>query len=141
MKKFGAQIGALLCGGEIIELVGDVGAGKTTLAKGLAVGLGIEETLQSPSFTISRIYDSPEQLRLAHYDFYRLEDAGIMADELGETLQDPQTITLIEWAGIVKGILPTDHLTMTITSPTEQSRILAIAAGGPRSQKLLEQLK
>lgn len=141
MKKFGAQIGALLCGGEIIELVGDVGAGKTTLAKGLAVGLGIEETLQSPSFTISRIYDSPEQLRLAHYDFYRLEDAGIMADELGETLQDPQTITLIEWAGIVKGILPADHLTMTITSPTEQSRILAIAAGGPRSQKLLEQLK
>jgi tRNA threonylcarbamoyladenosine biosynthesis protein TsaE len=141
MKKFGAQIGALLCGGEIIELVGDVGAGKTTLAKGLAVGLGIEETLQSPSFTISRIYDSPEQLRLAHYDFYRLEDAGIMADELGETLQDPQTITLIEWAGIVRGILPTDHLTMTITSPTEQSRILAIAAGGPRSQKLLEQLK
>jgi tRNA threonylcarbamoyladenosine biosynthesis protein TsaE len=141
MKKFGAQIGALLCGGEIIELVGDVGAGKTTLAKGLAVGLGIEETLQSPSFTISRIYDSPEQHRLAHYDFYRLEDAGIMADELGETLQDPQTITLIEWAGIVRGILPTDHLTMTITSPTEQSRILAIAAGGPRSQKLLEQLK
>lgn len=140
MKMFGAKLGALLVGGEIFELVGDVGAGKTTLTKGLASGLQIEETVQSPSFTISRVYDTPRDLHLAHYDFYRLYDAGIMADELQETIRDSQTITIIEWAGIVEGVLPQDHLTITITSPTETDRRIELTAGGPESNKLLEKI-
>jgi tRNA threonylcarbamoyladenosine biosynthesis protein TsaE len=140
MKMFGAKLGALLAGGEIVELVGDVGAGKTTLTKGIAAGLEIEETVQSPSFTISRVYDTPRDLHLAHYDFYRLHDAGIMADELQETIRDPQTITIIEWAGIVEGVLPQDHIRITITSPTETDRRIELMAGGPESNKFLEKI-
>jgi len=88
MKLLGAKLGRLLRGGEIIELIGDVGAGKTTLTKGIAAGLGIDEDVQSPSFTISRVYDTPLKLRLAHYDFYRLHDPGIMAGERNETMRD-----------------------------------------------------
>ncbi|HET8884060.1 MAG TPA: tRNA (adenosine(37)-N6)-threonylcarbamoyltransferase complex ATPase subunit type 1 TsaE [Candidatus Saccharimonadales bacterium] len=140
MQTFGARLGAALKGGEIIELVGDVGAGKTTLTKGIASGLRIDETVQSPSFTISRVYDTPTSLRLAHYDFYRLQDAGIMADELHETLHDLATITVIEWAGIVNGVLPADHLTINLTSPSETVRRIALTAGGEKSKMLLEQL-
>ena len=107
MKALGAKIGALLTGGEVIELVGDVGAGKTTLAKGIARGLGIDEDVQSPSFTISRVYDMARGIRLAHYDFYRLPDAGIMAAELQEAVNDPKTITLIECAQLVERVMPT----------------------------------
>jgi tRNA threonylcarbamoyladenosine biosynthesis protein TsaE len=140
MKTFGARLGALLQGGETIELVGDVGAGKTTLTKGIADGLGIDEDVQSPSFTISRVYDSPAGLPFAHYDFYRLHDAGIMADELHETLHDPQTITVIEWAEIVAGVLPVDRLTVHITSPAEETRAMTIVAGGDKSRALLGKL-
>jgi tRNA threonylcarbamoyladenosine biosynthesis protein TsaE len=140
MKQFGAKLGAALDGGEIIELVGDVGAGKTTLTKGVATGLGVDETVQSPSFTISRVYDTPNNLHLVHYDFYRLQDAGIMADELRETLHDPVAITIIEWAGIVEGVLPSDHLTIAITSPTETDRRIDLTAGGSQSRKLLEKI-
>lgn len=140
MKQFGAKLGALLTGGEIIELVGDVGAGKTTLTKGIAEGLGIDETVQSPSFTISRVYDAANGLRMAHYDFYRLHDAGIMADELHETIHDPATVTIIEWAGIVDGILPANRLTIDITSPTETQRRIEITAKSNGSNDLLEKL-
>ena len=135
-RALGEKLGGLLKGGEVIELVGDVGAGKTTFVKGLALGLGIEEDVQSPSFTISRVYDARDGLLLAHYDFYRLNDAGIMADELTETTQDPSTITVIEWADIVEGVLPVGRLRIVFTSPTEMSRSLILDG----NETLLENL-
>ncbi len=140
MKQFGARLGALLRGGETIELVGDVGAGKTTLTKGIAYGMKIDEDVQSPSFTISRVYEARDGLELAHYDFYRLQDAGIMANELHETLHDPRSVTIIEWADIIKGILPEDHVRVHLTSPTEATRLVEIVAGGTDSQALVRQL-
>lgn len=138
MQDFGERMGALLHGGDVIELVGDVGAGKTTFVRGLAKGLGIEETIQSPSFTISRVYDATHERRLAHYDFYRLEDAGIMAEELAEAISDPQTIVVIEWADAVAGVLPVDRLTLTITAPSEETRIVTAQAGLQLSERLKE---
>lgn len=140
MKQFGARLGALLVGGENIELVGDVGAGKTTLTKGIARGMGVNEDVQSPSYTISRVYDTPKHIQLAHYDFYRLHDAGIMADELSETLHDPMMVTIIEWANIVQEVLPEDYLTITLTSPTETTRLIGLQASGARSRALVGQL-
>lgn len=142
MKAFGAKLGAFLRGGEIIELVGDVGAGKTTLTKGIANGMHIDEDIQSPSFTISRVYDTPDNLRLAHYDFYRLNDAGIMGDELHETLHDPRTVTIIEWAQIIAGILPQDHVTIIINNVaySEHARTVTIKAGGDKSAELIGRL-
>ena len=139
MQAFGERVGAAVRGGDVIELVGDVGAGKTTFVRGLARGMGVDETVQSPSFTISRVYDeTPGGLRLAHYDFYRLQDAGIMADELQETTSDSSVVTVIEWADIVAGVLPEDRLTLTIVPPTETTRQVALEAHGPRSQRLRE---
>ncbi len=140
MTDFGARLGGLLVGGVIIELVGDVGAGKTTLAKGIALGLGIDEDVQSPSFTISRVYTGREGLRMAHYDFYRLNDPGIMKAELAEVVADPQTITLIEWAELVGDTLPADRLTIRITPITETERQLDITSGGSRAQWVEKQL-
>jgi len=135
-RALGEKIGRLLKGGEVIELVGDVGAGKTTFVKGLALGLGINEDVQSPSFTISRVYDARDGLLLAHYDFYRLNDAGIMADELTETTQDSATVTVIEWADIVEGVLPSRRLRIVFASPTETSRTLTLDG----NESLLENL-
>jgi tRNA threonylcarbamoyladenosine biosynthesis protein TsaE len=135
-RTLAEKIGRHLKGGEVLELVGDVGAGKTTFVKGLALGLAIDEDVQSPSFTISRVYDARDNLQLAHYDFYRLNDAGIMANELSETTQDPESVTVIEWADIVEGILPEHRLRISFTSPTETSRVLVL--NGPK--EILENL-
>lgn len=137
MKALGARLGAALGGGETMELIGDVGAGKTTLVKGLVAGLKIEDEAQSPSFTISRVYDTPGGLRLAHYDFYRLQDPGILAAELAEVTADARTVTVIEWATIVEGVLPADRLSVAITPMSETSRRVELSAGGPLSRKLI----
>ena len=139
-KAWGAKIGKLLQGGEFIELIGDIGAGKTTFTKGLAEGLGISDTVQSPTFTISRVYEARDGLRLAHYDFYRLPDAGIMADELSETSSDPGTIIVVEWGDAVADDRPDDYLQLRIVSPSESLREVTVTAHGEKSQKLLEQL-
>ena len=124
MKALGARLGALLQGGEVIELSGDVGAGKTTFVKGLAVGMAIDEDVQSPSFTVSLVYDARDGLQLAHYDFYRLQDAGIMANELDEVIRDDTIVTVVEWADIVEGVLPKKRLRIEFASPSETDRTL-----------------
>lgn len=141
MQSFGQKIGQLLNGGLVIELVGDVGAGKTTLVKGIATGLAIEEPVQSPTFTISRLYNGRDTIRLAHYDFYRLHDAGIMNDEISEVISDPHTVTIVEWSGAVKGVLPNDRLTITIVPTDEESRRLTLDASGSASQRMKEELE
>lgn len=140
MRHFGETIGRRLNGGEVIELVGDVGAGKTTLVRGLALGMGVTETVQSPSFTINRVYDAREGKRLVHYDFYRLPDAGIMAEELADSIADSETVTVIEWASAVEHVLPHDRLTITIQPSGETERQLKIESSGEKSRQLAEQL-
>jgi tRNA threonylcarbamoyladenosine biosynthesis protein TsaE len=126
MKDLATGIARGLKGGEVFELVGDVGAGKTTFVKGLAKGLEIEDDIQSPSFTISRLYDARDNLQLVHYDFYRLNEPGIMANEVAEMVHDNQTITVIEWADIVEGILPENRYTIRFESPSETTRSVSL---------------
>lgn len=125
-RAFGEALGRMLRGGQTLELIGDVGAGKTTFTKGLALGLGISEDVQSPSFTISRVYEARDGLALAHYDFYRLNDAGILRDELSEAMQDTSVITVIEWADIVEGVLPDSRIRISFSSPSEDVRVLHV---------------
>ena len=135
MKNLGAKIAKLLKGGEVLELIGDVGAGKTTFTKGLAQGLGVAETVQSPTFTISRIYDG-ENFTLTHYDFYRLNDAGIMSLELASVLEEPENITVVEWAESVAEILPENRIQLEILSQNETSRKVKIFAEADFLKKL-----
>ena len=141
MKQFGELIGANMHGGEVIELIGDVGAGKTTLTKGVALGLGVAEPVQSPTFTISRVYESRDDLTLYHYDFYRLGEAGIMAEDIGEAINQPGSIVVVEWSGAVSDVLLQDRLKININATSEDFRQVEITAGGEKSQKLLEAIK
>ena len=140
MKQLGEAIGRSVSGGEVLELVGDIGAGKTTLTKGIAWALGINEPVQSPTFTISRVYDSPKGLRLAHYDFYRLGEAGIMGDEIREAADDDSVI-IVEWAGAVDDDLPKDRLVVKITTISQEERLVEFHPGGKKSTELWQKIK
>lgn len=135
MNAFGQLLGRAVRGGEVLELVGDVGAGKTTLTKGIAAGMGIREPVQSPTFTISRVYAAGD-LELRHYDFYRLSEAGVMADELAEATGRPEAVTIVEWGDVVADVLPTDTLRIEIAVRADDSREVNVAANGERSEKL-----
>ena len=126
LKRIGAILAASFKGGEVVQLIGDVGAGKTTFTKGLALGLSVKGDVQSPSFTISRVYDARDGLQLAHYDFYRLQDPGILTAELQEVVHDPTTITVIEWADSVEGVLPDTHVSISFTAPSETTRTITL---------------
>jgi len=110
-----------LRGGEVIELVSDLGGGKTTFVRGLARGMGSPDTVSSPSFTLSNVYKAGD-ITLYHFDFYRLGEPGIMRDELAEVLADSQAVTVVEWAAIVEDVLPKDRLTVHIRTTGETER-------------------
>lgn len=111
---------------KVIELIGDVGAGKTTFVRGLAKGLGITKPITSPSFTISKSYALPQGGNLIHYDFYRLPNPGLMSNELAEALQNPNNIILIEWGESVEDLLPRDHTIILLNKNDDNSRTVSI---------------
>ncbi len=108
MIQFGEEIAKAISLPCCIELVGDVGAGKTTITKGIARGLGVSDEITSPSFMISKQY-AFDGGKLVHYDFYRLAEPGIMSEDLAENLSDAQTVTIVEWGDSVAELLPVGH--------------------------------
>lgn len=136
--RLGEALGRRLRGGECIELISDLGGGKTTFIRGLARGLGADEPVASPSFTIAHYYLA-SKLALHHYDFYRLADPGVIVHELAESIADPQVVVAVEWPSVVKSVLPTDRLRIKIQVTGEQTRLFKLRAG-PKHQRLLEGL-
>lgn len=130
-----------LKGGEAIELVSDLGGGKTTFVQGLAHGLGYSGEVSSPTFTLSHSYRINPNLELHHYDLYRLGQGGIVGEELAEDLRDPQVITVIEWAGIVEHELPQDRLKIAFTVTGDTDRKLTFSSGGPISDQIIQGIK
>ena len=126
MIAFGRNFAANLSAPAVIELIGDVGTGKTTFTRGLAEGLGITEPISSPSFTISR-FSEGEKYTLTHYDFYRLDDPGLMADDLAESISEPNNITVVEWGESIADILPAEHYRITIEYIDENTREVTVA--------------
>lgn len=104
-ERLAEVIGKNLHGGEVIELVSDLGGGKTTFTRGLVRGTESQDRVGSPTFTLSREYKTPK-FTVAHFDFYRLNEAGIVADELAEVIEDPAYVTVVEWGDIVQDVLP-----------------------------------
>ena len=109
----------------VIELIGDVGAGKTTFVRGLARGLGVKNQVTSPSYTISKTYALPHGGELIHYDFYRLKDPGLMANNLDEAIKD-NSIVIVEWGESVQDILPENRTIISIELQNDNSRRLTI---------------
>lgn len=123
MLEFGRDFVGRVRVGVVIELIGDVGAGKTTFVRGLADGLGIKEQVTSPSFTISKAYAMPEGGELIHYDFYRLQDPGIMVEDLKDSINE-NNIVIIEWGESVAGVLPEDRIKIKISYNDDNSRTI-----------------
>lgn len=94
-RRLGEQLGARLCGGEVVLLCGDLGVGKTVFAQGIGRGLEVGPTLVSPTFTLVVQYEG--RLPLAHYDLYRV-DSNAELDEIGFLeADDPRTVAVVEW--------------------------------------------
>ncbi len=120
-----ASLGARFIGGEVIELLSDLGGGKTTFAKGLVQGIGSKDIVSSPSFTISQEYKAKDRI-IHHLDFYRLQEPGIMQNELDEMIKDKSAITIIEWGEIVEGILPSERLVVRLRATDINTRKISI---------------
>ncbi len=121
------KIGAALRGGEVIDLVSDIGGGKTTFVRGLARGIGSHDAVASPTFTLNRIYQS-EQVTIHHYDLYRIQDAALLEHELREVLSDNHAVIVAEWSQVVQHVLPSKRITITITATGESTRELCVQA-------------
>jgi tRNA threonylcarbamoyladenosine biosynthesis protein TsaE len=124
-EQLGRAIGSKLRGGETLELRSDLGGGKTTFVRGLAAGFGSADTVGSPTFTILRQYQAGDKT-VYHFDFYRLNDPGLVANELAEVVGDPLAVVVVEWADVVSGVLPADAVTITIKSTGENERAFTI---------------
>lgn len=126
-EKIGEEVQAKVGSGDsvVIEMIGDVGTGKTTLTRGIARGLGVKEAVTSPSFTLSKRYGFPDG-SLIHYDFYRLDEPGILAETLEETINEPKTVSIVEWGESVNEILPEKHMVIKISYNEDETRTVEI---------------
>ena len=137
-QRLGARLGRLLGPGDVLLLQGGLGAGKTVFAQGVARGLGIQEPVTSPTFTLIREYEGA--LRLYHVDLYRL---GGDVDAAGIGLEDylyGEGVTLVEWAERAPGIIPAAHLQVAILATGERERAIAMIPSGERYEALLAAL-
>lgn len=137
--QLGQQIGKLVMAGDVIVLSGDLGAGKTTFTKGLALGLEIDETIKSPTFTIIREYQNG-RLPLYHMDVYRLENGG--GSDLGlEEYFDGDGVSVVEWAQFVADELPAQFLEVHFErTEIDDVRRLELIAHGPHFEQILQQV-
>lgn len=126
-EQLAARLGKALRGGEVIELVSDLGGGKTTFVRGLARGAGSKDKVASPTFTISKVYTCPA-FEMHHFDFYRLPDPGLIANELAEVVGDPHIVVVIEWADVVTHVLPAERLHIAIKQLPTGGRELTFTA-------------
>lgn len=120
MEQFGEHLGAKATPGICIELSSDLGGGKTTFTRGFVRGLGIFDAVSSPTFTIGKQYKS-DKFTCYHYDFYRLQEPGLVTEELLEALSDPKGIIVVEWADTVVGVLPEDRVVIKIDLVSDDS--------------------
>ena len=103
--RLGRELAQKAQPGDVIALAGDLGAGKTVFTKGFAEGLGIEEPVNSPTFTILQIYEEG-RIPLYHFDVYRIEDAEEMVEVGLDEYLEGNGVCLIEWAGRIADLLP-----------------------------------
>jgi tRNA threonylcarbamoyladenosine biosynthesis protein TsaE len=137
-RALGADLARAAQAGDVVTLVGDLGAGKTQFAKGFGAGLGVTETINSPSFVLMAEYLG--RLPLFHVDLYRLSDArdAIAGGLLDERQADG--VTLIEWAERLRDALPADRLEVTIDGAGDEPRTIRIRATHHALQRYLEVL-
>ncbi len=118
--RFGEVLGRALRAGDIVALLGDLGAGKTTLTQAIAKGMGITEDVTSPTFTLVQEYEG--SVPLFHFDVYRI-DAEQLAEIGFEEYFERGGVVLIEWAERVMSLLPSEYLTLKITLSEDEAEL------------------
>ena len=130
-QAVGAALASVARAGDVLLLVGDLGAGKTAFTQGFARALGVEERVTSPTFTLVHEYSG--RLPIHHLDVYRLDRLAELADLGLSELLDDGGVTLVEWGDAVVSAVPADHLDVRITfGDGDDERRLELRAGGPR---------
>ncbi len=114
-RALGRALAAVLRGGDLVLLVGDLGAGKTAFTQGLAEGLGVREPVTSPTFTLVQSYPTARGPVLHHLDVYRLDHLGELDDLAVAELLDDDAVTVVEWGDVVASRLPADRLEIRLT--------------------------
>ncbi|MDN3019398.1 tRNA (adenosine(37)-N6)-threonylcarbamoyltransferase complex ATPase subunit type 1 TsaE [Paenibacillus sp. BSR1-1] len=134
--QFAERLASFLQPGDVIALEGDLGAGKTTFTKGLAKGLDIKKTVNSPTFTIIKEYNG--NLPLYHMDVYRVADAY---EDLGfDEYFEGDGVTVVEWAHLIEEQLPSDLLTIYLYHEEQDKRKIVLKPKGKRYEQLCKEI-
>ncbi len=128
-RDLGAALATLLQPRDTVLLTGDLGAGKTTLVQGVGRGLGVEDHVASPTFTLVKEYTG--RLDVAHVDVYRLERVQDVVDLGLDEIGGPDRVLLVEWGDAVQDLLPEDRLRVELTTePADEGRRIVITPQG-----------
>ena len=142
-RKIGEALGRLLAPGDVVGLIGDLGAGKTVFAQGVALGIGAKGRVTSPTFTL--IHEHMGRIPLYHVDVYRLRTLDDVESIGIEDYLYGDGAVVLEWADQVLSILPEDRLDIVIERPDRDGddnvREISISPHGERYQHMLEELK
>jgi tRNA threonylcarbamoyladenosine biosynthesis protein TsaE len=124
--EIGAKLGKSLVAGDVVALVGDLGAGKTVLTKGIAKGLGVRNVryVNSPTFVIIKEYKG--RLPLYHFDIYRLNKSSVLDSENFEEYFYGDGVTVVEWADKIRPLLPKRHIEVSLSVAGEGKRKIQI---------------
>ena len=137
---FGQYLAKVLGPDQVVCLAGDLGAGKTLLVQGLAKALGIEDNVNSPTFTILNVYEA--DFPVYHFDLYRLDDPGELFDVGFYEYTAAHGLAIIEWPDKFPSELPDEYLWIDVQNTGElNERILQVRAYGSTYEPICEELK
>ncbi len=134
-RAIAREVGRSAEPGDVILLAGDLGAGKTVFTQGLAQGLDIDDTVNSPTFVL--MHQHHGRLTLYHYDLYRLGNIEHTVTREWQEFLYGDGVSVVEWANLARGFLPADHLLIEFTIESETRRVLKLTAAGRRHLQLL----
>ncbi len=136
-REIGFKLGKLLNPGNVICLVGDLGAGKTTMTQSLAEALEVDDYITSPTFTIVNEYEG--KMPLYHFDVYRIGCSDEMYDIGFEEYINGEGVCIIEWANIIEDILPDEYLKIELNYK-DMGREMNLIPYGKEYEKIVEEL-
>lgn len=138
---FGRVLGRQLAAGDVVCLVGDLGAGKTLLVQGIAAGLAVTDEVTSPTFTILQVYGGG-RLPLHHFDLYRLDDPAELDDIGFAEYTGGDGVAVIEWADRFAAAMPDERLWVELREGGgESERVIELTPVGERYRRLCEELR
>jgi len=136
-KEIGYKLGKLLDEKSVVCLIGDLGAGKTTLTQSIARGLEIDDYITSPTFTIVNEYEG--RIPLYHFDVYRIGSSDEMYDIGFDEYINSDGVCIIEWANIIEDILPDEYLYIDLKYK-ENGREMILKSKGEKYEEIIKEL-